>query len=83
MFIIKGVKIVPQEIYDLLSPMTLVHWIMSDGASIKNGGVLLCTDSYTISDVCKLINVLKIKFNLNCTLQFYGCIPIIYIKKKY
>jgi len=25
MFIIKGVKIVPQEIYDLLSPMALAH----------------------------------------------------------
>lgn len=79
MFIIKGVKVVPQEIYDLLSPMALAHWIMSDGASIKNGGLLLCTDSYTVLDVYRLMNVLRIKYNLNCTLQFYGGLPRIYI----
>jgi len=56
------------NIYDLLTPVALAHWIMGDGA-ILNKGLVLCTDSYTLKDVIKLVNVLKIKYDLNCTIQ--------------
>ena len=57
---------------------------MSDGASINKGGMLLCTDSFTIPHVIKLMNVLNIKYNLHPTLQFYGKgkYPRIYILAK-
>ena len=41
---------------------------MGDGA-ILNKGLVLCTDSYTLQEVVKLVNVLKIKYDLNCTIQ--------------
>lgn len=39
-----------------------------DGA-ILNRGVILCTDSYSLQNVIKLVNVLKIKYDINCTIQ--------------
>jgi LAGLIDADG DNA endonuclease family. len=50
MFYVEGIKVVPQEIYHLLSPVALAHWISCDGAGIKQGGVLLCTDGFTVSE---------------------------------
>jgi len=42
---------------------------MGDGAK-NNKGLVLCTDSFTIQEVVKLMNVLKIKFNIhNTTIQ--------------
>lgn len=55
---------------------------MSDGAAIKKGGILLCTDSFSVQEVCRLINVLILRYNLDCTLQFYNGKPRIYILLK-
>jgi len=82
MFYVEGIKVVPQEIYHLLSPVALAHWISCDGAGIKQGGLLLCTDGFTVSEVCKLMNVLMIRYGLNCTLQYYAGLPRIYIPAK-
>ena len=41
---------------------------MGDGA-ILNKGLVLCTDSYTLQEVVTLVNVLKIKYDINCTIQ--------------
>jgi hypothetical protein len=64
----KGVKVIPQNIYDLLTPVALAHLIMGDGSALKNG-LYLCTDSYNIIDVVRLINVLIIKYRLECNLK--------------
>lgn len=60
-------KIVPTEIFNYLDEIALAHWIMGDGRS-KTSGLDLCTDSFTLSDVILLMNVLMIKFDLECTL---------------
>ena len=52
----------------MIYTVALAHWIMGDGA-ILNKGLVLCTDSYTLQEVVKLVNVLKIKYDLNCTIQ--------------
>lgn len=62
----KGTKIVPNNIYDLLTPVSLAHWIMGDG-NARPHGLILCTDSYSIEDVIKLMNVLIIKYRVECT----------------
>jgi len=67
-FYSNGIKIVPLNIYELLTPVALAHMIMGDGAS-REYGLNLCTDSYTISDVIKITNVLTIRYGLKCTLQ--------------
>ena len=63
-----GVKIVPHNIFQLLTPVVLAHIIMGDG-SVKSSGLILCTDSYTVQDVVRLINVLMIKYRLDCWLR--------------
>lgn len=73
------IKVIPYNIYDILTAVALVHWIMGDGAK-RNKGLVLCTDSYPLSDVIKLSNVLRIKYNLNTTITgFINNRPRIYI----
>jgi len=43
---------------------------MGDG-SVQLHGLIICTDSYTIEDIIRLINVLIIKFRLECILRTY------------
>jgi len=68
LFYPNGVKIIPNNIYELLTPVALAHMIMGDG-SVQRHGLIICTDSYSIEDVIRLINVLIIKFRLECTLR--------------
>jgi hypothetical protein len=63
-----GTKVVPTNIYDLLTPVALAHWIMGDGAAQAHG-LIICTDSFSIEDVVRLINVLIIRYRLECTLD--------------
>ena len=65
---VKGLKAIPLDIYELLSPPALAHLIMGDG-SRKDYGLEICTDCYSISDVVRLCNVLVIRYQLNCTIR--------------
>jgi hypothetical protein len=58
------------NIYDLLTPVALAHWIQGDGVA-RSHGLIICTDSYKVEDVAKLINVLKIRYNIDCILRFH------------
>jgi len=60
-----NVKVIPKNIYDLLTPIALAHLIAGDGSHV-NGGVVICTDSFSIQDVVLLVNVLIIRYDLNC-----------------
>jgi hypothetical protein len=53
--------------YDLLTPEALAHWIIGDGAWDRTG-LILCTDSFTIIDSVKLMNILMVRYQLDCTL---------------
>jgi len=53
---------------------------MADGT--YNSGVRIQTDSFTIKEVVFILNILIIKFNLECSLHFQRGNPIIYIKSK-
>lgn len=68
LFYPQGVKVVPDNIYDLLTPVALAHLIMGDGA-VSRHGLILCTNSYSVLDVVKLINVLMIRYNLECSIH--------------
>jgi len=41
---------------------------MGDG-SVKSYGLILCTNSYSIEDVVRLMNVLMIRYILECTIH--------------
>jgi hypothetical protein len=71
LFYSNGVKLIPDNIYNLLSPVVLAHWIMGDGVPYKSGGISLCTDSYSAAlwAAVRLINVLIIRYDLKCTIH--------------
>lgn len=66
LFYVNGVKIVPLNIGELLTPEGLAYWAMDDGCK-KGKNFYLSTDSYTLSEVELLIKVLQENFDLNCT----------------
>ena len=62
------VKIIPHNVYDILTPVAFANLIMGDGR-FKSKGIFLCTDSYSIKDVIRLMNVLIIRYDLKCSLH--------------
>jgi len=79
-FYLNNKKVVPTTLYDLLTWEALAYWIMGDGT--YNSGVKIQTNSFTIKEVVFILNILIIKFNLECSLHFQRGNPIIYIKSK-
>nr|YP_010170378.1 LAGLIDADG homing endonuclease [Phanerochaete carnosa]QRZ60359.1 LAGLIDADG homing endonuclease [Phanerochaete carnosa] len=66
-FYIEGKKVVPGNLIDLFTPLSLAYWIADDGSWNKVGKyVTLCTDSFKLLEVEQLILVLNTKFNFKC-----------------
>lgn len=59
-----GVKIIPDNLEDLLTARSLAYWIMDDGYKGVSG-FYFCTESYSLSENHKLSKILKNKFNLD------------------
>lgn len=72
MFYINKVKIVPADIFNLLTPVALAYWIMGDGTGNSYKGLYLCTDSFTNYDVVRLMNVLLIRYNIKSSFVILG-----------
>ena len=68
LFYKKGKKVVPQNIYDLITPFSLAILIADDGC-YTNSGVRISVNSFTLAEVELLALTLKKKFNLDCTIQ--------------
>lgn len=72
LFYVNKVKRVPalaaNNIYELLTPVALAHFIMGDGSVIHHG-LIICTNNYSIQDVIRLLNVLIIRYRLECGLH--------------
>lgn len=79
----EGIKILPplDILFELVNPISLAFMIMGDGA-IRNKGLLICTDNFTITEVVTLINILIIKYDFNCTIHYDNNYPRIYISKR-
>lgn len=68
---------------EILTPVGLAHWIMSDGSK-QNLGLHLSVYAFTKEDVNLLIKVLELKFGLKCSIHNLSSIgdkPRIYIWK--
>lgn len=63
------IKIIPENFSELLTPRALAYWICDDGQSFKRGGVSLCTDNYSLSEVLFVKNILENKYKLQCTIH--------------
>ena len=68
LFYPNGVKIVPYNIFELLTPIALAYMIMGDG-SVQRHGLIICTNNYSIEDVVRLMNVLIIQYKLECKIR--------------
>lgn len=67
-FYLNGNKTVPSNIGDLLTPLGLCYWIADDGCfHIRDFDIYLCTNGFSLEGINLLINALKNKFNLECT----------------
>lgn len=69
LFYVLNVKIVPNNIYDLLTPRGLAFWIMDDG-SRQGDGLHLSVYAFSNDDVDKLMFTLQDKFNLKCSIHY-------------
>jgi hypothetical protein len=82
LFYLDNKKIIPINIYDLLTPVALAHLVMGDG-SVQRHGLIICTDSYSVQDVVRLMNVMIIRYRLECILRFHTPTqPRIYIRER-
>jgi hypothetical protein len=62
LFYSEGKKVIPHNIAELLTLLSLAFWIGEDGTfEKKSKRVILCTESFTIDEVEVLINVLNSK----------------------
>src|SRR4051812_45700442 len=63
-----GVKVIPNALimFDLLTPIALAQWISGEGRALPY--LTLCTDSFSTADNVKLINILIVKYQLECSL---------------
>ena len=80
---INGVKVIPSNIGEFLSPLSLAIWIMDDGGKV-NQSLKLSTNSYTYSECLFLVKVLYNNFKLKASVQSTGVSDqyIIYIWKE-
>lgn len=79
LFYTDSIKTISPELIHYFTPVSLAYWIMSDGVSNKYA-LTLCTDRFTIQEVVLLINILIIKYDLNCSIHKSNNNLRIYIK---
>lgn len=75
-----GVKIIPVNLIDLLTPIGLAYWAMDDGYNTSTG-FYFCTDSYTYAEHLQLQLILKEKFNIITGIHVHGNTYRLYIHK--
>lgn len=62
LFYHEGKKVVPLNIAELFTPLSLAYWLSDDGSFIKShGSIILCTDGFTHAEVVLLASVLNTK----------------------
>jgi len=63
------IKIVPLNIYELLTPIGLAFWIMDDG-SRQGSGLHISVYGFYNEDVDRLMFTLQDKFGLKCSIHY-------------
>lgn len=75
-----GIKILPANLIDMLTPIGLAYWTMDDGYNIDTG-FYFCTDSYSYTEHLQLQYIFKNKFNIMTGIHVYGNTYRLYIHK--
>lgn len=74
-----GKKIVPVNIDELLTDISLAHWIMDDGSK-QGKGIHLNVYAFSEEDIKRLTDTLSNKFGLKCSVHTPKNKPRIYLK---
>jgi hypothetical protein len=77
-FYLNNIKVVPSDIFSLLTEIGLAYWIMDDGSK-QGKGLHLNVYAFSTEDVDKLIYTLKNKFGLKCSVHLKNSKPRIFI----
>jgi len=72
LFYIDRVKIIPVNIIEYLTPISLATWISDDGSFHSKGYLVLCTDGFTQPEVELLCSALSDKWSLKCRCERNG-----------
>lgn len=72
LFYINGVKTIPANIIEYLTPISLATWISDDGTFHSKGYLVICTDGFTQAEVELLCSALSKKWNLKCRCERKG-----------
>lgn len=62
------IKTIKPELALYMDYIILAHWIMGDGSNRK-GGLVLCTDNFSIQEITILVNILILTFDISPTIQ--------------
>nr|YP_008475183.1 hypothetical protein [Candida labiduridarum]AGS44488.1 hypothetical protein [Candida labiduridarum] len=62
----KYLKILPNNIYDIITPISLAHW--TSGVGYFDGSTVLSTEYFNHQEIEILCHILKFKFNIKCYL---------------
>ena len=81
MFYNLNVKIVPNNIYELLTTRGLAFWIMDD-SSRYGDGLHISVYAFFNKDVDKLMFTLQNKFNIKCSIHYNKDKNLIFIFSK-
>lgn len=66
---LNGSKVIPASIFEDLTPVALALWAQGDGTK-RNRGFTFNTQCFTLQQAVLLLNVLNIKFGLDCTIYY-------------
>jgi hypothetical protein len=66
-------------IFEDLTPVALAVWAMCDGGK-HNNGFTFNTQSFTLQQAVLLLNILHIKYGLDCRIYFDRGLPQIHVK---
>ena len=80
LFYYEGKKVIPKNLFFLLTWEALVHLIIGDGT--YSSGITLQTQCFTLKELVHIVNVLIIKFRLECNIHKQANYNVIYIKSK-
>jgi hypothetical protein len=67
----KYVKFIPENIEQILTPISLALWFMDDGSKLGKGAKI-ATNCFTKSELLRLCQILKNKFNITVTVNSGG-----------
>ena len=71
LFYLNGNKIISSEIINYLTAMSIAFLIMDDGGWVSGSkSVRIATNNFTLQEVELLRDIFKVKFNLDCTIQY-------------